>query len=390
MGTPMAPAAANLFMGLLETKILDFYPDTIQREFWKRFIDDIFLLWTDSLENLTSFLDFINSIHPTIKFTSSVSYGSIPFLDINIKLQDGYLTTDLYCKPTDSHAYLHSSSCHPRHVIDNMPYSQFLRLRRLCSKHDTFVKRCNEMEEWFLKRGHKKTTVRQARKKAVNIPRLQALTYNKSNVLSRTPFIITHHPANPPLKKWLADNHKNILHVSERMKKAVPEVPIVGERNCKSLKNILMPAQLPFAKDCEPGCFNCNKKCILCDKHLIQTQTFQSSQTKEVFTIRHRLTCETTNVIYLLFCDKCDHCQYVGETQNKLKTRFYLHRSQIKQNAGTLVTKHFNSPGHSLENMKAIAIEKVFSECLEARLKRENFWKKKLKTLTPFGLNTLD
>ena len=129
---------------------------------------------------------------------------------------------------------------------------------------------------------------------------------------------------------------------------------------------------------------------MLCNKQLIQTQTFQSSQTKEVFTIRHRLTCETTNVIYLLFCDKCDHCQYVGETQNKLKTRFYLHRSQIKQNAGTLVTKHFNSPGHALENMKAIAIEKVFSECLEARLKRENFWKKKLKTLTPFGLNTLD
>ena len=90
-GTPMAPAAANLFMGLLETKILDFYPDAFQREFWKRFINDIFLFWTDSLEKPTSFLDFINSIHPTIKFTSSVSYDSIPFLDINIKIQDGYL-----------------------------------------------------------------------------------------------------------------------------------------------------------------------------------------------------------------------------------------------------------------------------------------------------------
>ena len=72
-GTPMAPAAANLFMGLLETKILDFYPDAIQRKFWKRCTDDIFLLWNDSLENITSFLDFINSIHPTTKFTFSVS-----------------------------------------------------------------------------------------------------------------------------------------------------------------------------------------------------------------------------------------------------------------------------------------------------------------------------
>ena len=115
-------------------------------------------------------------------------------------LENGYITTDLYSKPTDSHAYLHSSSCHPRHIIRNMPYSQFLRLRRLCSNTDTFKKRCNDMETWFLKRGHNKKTVRQARKKAENIPRLQALTYKKTKVSSRTPFIITHHPSNPPIK----------------------------------------------------------------------------------------------------------------------------------------------------------------------------------------------
>ena len=33
MGTLIAPAAANLFMGLLETIIADSYPTTIQREF---------------------------------------------------------------------------------------------------------------------------------------------------------------------------------------------------------------------------------------------------------------------------------------------------------------------------------------------------------------------
>ena len=246
------------------------------------------------------------------------------------------------------------------------------------------------MEVWFLKRGHNKNTVRQARKKAENTPRMQALTYKQTKASTRTPFIITHHPSNPPLKKWLSDTQANVLHVSKRMKKAMPEVPIIGERNCKNLKNMLMPSQLPIAKDLQPGCYKCTKKCILCNKHLIETHTFQSSQTKETFTIRNKLTCETTNVIYLLFCDKCDHCQYVGETKNQLKTRFYLHRSHIKQNTGTLVTKHFNSPGHSLDNMKCIAIEKVFSESLPARLTRENFWKAKLKTLTPYGLNILD
>ena len=112
-------------------------------------------------------------------------------------------------------------------------------------------------------------------------------------------------------------------------------------------------------------------------------------QTKETFTIRHTLTCETENIIYMLYCDKCNHSQYVGETKNKLKTRFYQHRSNINKNTGTLVTKHFNQTGHSLNDMKCIAIEKVHTDNLKRRLQRERFWISKLKTSTPEGLNTI-
>ena len=41
MGTPMAPAVANLFMGWLERKILENSPVTLTQNQWKRFIDDI-------------------------------------------------------------------------------------------------------------------------------------------------------------------------------------------------------------------------------------------------------------------------------------------------------------------------------------------------------------
>ena len=34
--------------------------------------------------------------------------------------------------------------------------------------------------------------------------------------------------------------------------------------------------------------------------------------------------------------------QYVGETKNALKTRFFVHRSHIRKNTGTLVSRHFN------------------------------------------------
>ena len=39
----------------------------------------------------------------------------------------GSVFTDVYSKPTDTHQYLESSSCHPRHVKQAIPYGQALR-----------------------------------------------------------------------------------------------------------------------------------------------------------------------------------------------------------------------------------------------------------------------
>ena len=39
-----------------------------------------------------------------------------------------------------------------------------------------------------------------------------------------------------------------------------------------------------------------------------------------------------------------------------------------------MVGQHFNGPGHSLENLKITAIEKVFKRGTETILKRESLW----------------
>ena len=41
---------------------------------------------------------------------------------------EGVIETDLFVKPTDSHQYFQSSSCHPFHCKKGIPYSQALRL----------------------------------------------------------------------------------------------------------------------------------------------------------------------------------------------------------------------------------------------------------------------
>ena len=64
MGTKLAPAYANIFMGKLEQTILSHTP--YKPLFYKRYIDDILILWPHSELELNNFLTSMNSFHPSI------------------------------------------------------------------------------------------------------------------------------------------------------------------------------------------------------------------------------------------------------------------------------------------------------------------------------------
>ena len=81
------------------------------------------MIWTEGLERLKIFVDYLNKIHPTIKFTSSHSLINVPFLDIMMSLHNCIIETDLFTKPTDKHQHLLSSSCHPHHTKKAIPFS---------------------------------------------------------------------------------------------------------------------------------------------------------------------------------------------------------------------------------------------------------------------------
>ena len=144
MGTRMAPSYANLLLAKYETDALSHAPH--QPHTWWRFIDDIFMIWTHTEDELRTFITYLNNIHPTIKFTSSHSATSISFLDVKVSLdQFGKVETDLYTKPTDKHQYLLQSSCHPLHTKRAIPFGLALRLRRICSSDESFRLRANEL-----------------------------------------------------------------------------------------------------------------------------------------------------------------------------------------------------------------------------------------------------
>ena len=158
IGTKFAPAYANLFMTRLEERLLEASPD--KPLVWMRFIDDVFFIWTHGEEKLKSFINHLNSSHETIKFTSEESRDSISFLDVQVSVgEGGVLSTDLFCKPTDTHQYLHKKSCHPWHTKKAIPYGQALRLRRICSEDRQFQERVGELAGWLKDRGYEESLV---------------------------------------------------------------------------------------------------------------------------------------------------------------------------------------------------------------------------------------
>ena len=150
MGTRMAPSYANLFLAKFETDAVTHAPHQPHTS-W-RFIDDIFMIWTNTEDELRTFITYLNNIHPTIKFTSSHSATCTSFLDFKVSLsQFGKVETDLYTKLTDKHQYLLQSSCHPLHTKQAIPFSLALRLRRICSSDESFTLRANEFIQYLIR-----------------------------------------------------------------------------------------------------------------------------------------------------------------------------------------------------------------------------------------------
>ena len=125
----------NVIDKLLRNKARLLNPSYDPILFFKRFIDDIFLIWTGTVLEFEDFLTEINKLHKTIKFTASYDFESrsTSFLDTVITIKNGLIITDLYRKPTDKVQYLLPTSCHPKHIFKNIPYSLALRLVRICS-----------------------------------------------------------------------------------------------------------------------------------------------------------------------------------------------------------------------------------------------------------------
>ena len=375
MGTKMGPNYANLFVGYVEEQIFNQF-DGPKPELFGRYIDDCLGATSCTKEELEQFIAFV-------KFTWEISETSVTFLDINISVQDNKLATSVHYKPTDSHSYLLYSSSHPSHVKDSIPYSQFLRLRRLCSEDSDFNSKCDEMSNFFSERGYSDSILSKALNRVQNVNRESALEPSASDNEERIHFTLTFHPNNLAARNVVLRNFK-ILQSDPETAPIFPNPPLVSFERDRNLRNSLVRSSLP--SNLEPGTFNCSRK-------VCNTCPFINSKTKirgpnGSYQVNDHFDCTTSNIIYCITCTLCNKL-YIGESGRKLGDRFREHLLDVKNKGSDLskpVARHFNLPDHSHEHMEICGIYLHLGNN-ETRKRKEQRLIFKLGTLAPNGIN---
>ena len=150
MGSRLGPNYACLFMRHVEEQIFAQYTGT-KPALYKRYIDDIVGPTSGSRDEIEVFATYVNAFHPSLKFTWIISDVQLPFLDLCLKPVSDRLLTSIHYKDTDTHSYLYYASSHPARCKNSIPYSQFLRLRRIYSEDNDFGNKSIEMASFFPK-----------------------------------------------------------------------------------------------------------------------------------------------------------------------------------------------------------------------------------------------
>ena len=402
MGTRVAPTYANIFMSDFENTHVYTYPK--QPLLWVRFIDDIFMVWEHGEEELTRFLQHLNTTHNTIKFTAEFSKSKINFLDTWVtKDRDGYMNTDLYTKPTDSNDYLEFTSAHPFHTKKGIPLGQFLRLRRICRNKEDFVRHCIEKGKHFLRRGYPKNLVVEAFTEALHRDRTTLLEPKTGERASETPNIIvsTYNPSFKGLKPLVSKNW-DILGRSCSTRKLHQTELIATYRKPKNLRDHLVRAKLP-TKDIDPPkpgppspCNPCHtKNCRYCPR-LNKTGRIKCNVTKRDYITKHNVTCKSSNVVYCLSCKRCG-IQYVGQTKNRIMDRFQAHFYNIGYNRPmSEIGRHFNQSDHrGLQDVEIHILDFIHAHPSSNKAKYlrdlvEFNWIQRMHSIAPAGLNLMD
>ena len=296
MGSPLSPTFANAFLCHHEKIWLDECPLAFKPLFYKRYVDDTFLLFKNP-EQIPKFLNYLNSRHNNIKFTVELEKNnSLPFLDTLVTKNGNQISTSVYRKPTFTGLGTNFLSFIPEQFKINSIKTLLFRGYNICSDWLSFHKEMEFLKTFFLNNGYPPHIFYKTLKTFLN------------NIHTNTP-----PPKETPTIRYISLPYYGLLSFDTR----------------KKLEKILKLAhpdilfRFVFTNPCTIGSQFRHKEQLPVDL--------------------------TSNIVYLFTCLHCK-MRYIGETQRNLSLRIPEHLG-LSPRTGKPISKpsHSNIRSHSLQ-----------------------------------------
>jgi len=100
MGSSLSPVIANIFLSHFEKRFLDTCLLEFKPSFYRRYLDDTFLIFSN-VDQAKTFFDYFNSKHQNIKFTFEGEENKVlSFLDVSIHRSQNCFSTSIFRKKT--------------------------------------------------------------------------------------------------------------------------------------------------------------------------------------------------------------------------------------------------------------------------------------------------
>ena len=329
MGNPCAPPIAILFLDRLERRAVE--GAAVRPPFLVRYIDDYAGIWTHGEESLLDFLAYLNSLHPTVKFTLDHSGGGlgVPFLDtlVTVEERNGVtrIETELYIKPTNSGIILHYESAHPTSTKHNIARNQFRRAIRNSSNTLKESRSIAKIRSLLVKNGYPekllKRLLREARRNYTPARAKSGKKQQKNcDGFLSLPYI----------------DEELLCKIKSKVTKSGLNVKIAW-KNPQKLKDKLVSSAL-----CKPRCPG-GQRCHTC----------RSGFTGD---------CTQGNVVYELSCNICkgngQELKYIGETKRPVRLRFNEHRRDaLHETQDTPMGDHFRETHSASSSSDSIPLK---------------------------------
>ena len=195
--------------------------------------------------------------------------------------------------------------------------------------------------------------------------------------------IFTHTAANPPIHQWLREGKKHLAKNGRT--KAIGQNIQIASKQPKNLQRIVSSSNFREggqAPPQNPGCFKC-RKCHACPI-VKEGCNFLSTNMKKKYKVKQNLTCNSSYIVYLATCLKCDG-QYVGKSSQLFKRRHSGHMQEVKNCYGGPGQHHGGPHGCGYGNFRVHIIGQVEHGNEEALSECELYWAHQLRAYVENG-----